>query len=107
MSVRRDKTLRIVRYLTGHTGIPNISWTGPGSLLTAPFPYSFDMSTERSYYRMYKQMIEAADRKGIATVIRYDNTLDGPANAWAMIRLETYCELLNIHYEANHKGRGE
>lgn len=107
MSRRKDRINKVVRYLTGHTGIPGLSWTGPQSLLTAPFPYSFDMSTEHSLWRVAQKVRATADRRGIPCVIRFDMDTPNVPDAWVVLRLETYCELLALHYKTNSEGRGE
>jgi len=76
-------------------------------MLMSPRPYTFDMSTERSYWRLAEQIQQASDRPGISTVIRYTAPVSSPADAWAITKLETYTQLLATYYEVHHKGVGE
>ena len=100
MSARRDKSLRIARYLTGHTGIPGITYSGDMDLVS-PFPYKFRLTTDRSLQRLSERVKSLEDVRGLPSVIRFDGDLDGPPSAWAVMRLEQFCVILKAHYDAN------
>lgn len=109
MSRRRDKIMSIVRYLTGRTGIPGLGYHGPDATLLAPWPYQFTVSTDRSLGRLAErvQALQDVDEKKIPVIIRYDGHLDNPPNAWAVMRLETFCRLAKLHYDSEIAGRGD
>lgn len=109
MSRRRDKMLAITRYLTGRTGIPGLAYHGPEATLIAPWPYEIRISTDRSLGRLSERIkaLQDVDEKKIPVVIRYDGDLDTPPNAWAVMRLETFCRLAKLHYDTEIAGRGD
>ena len=109
MSKRTDKILSIVRYLTGRTGIPGIGSHGPDSTLMAPYPYQFQVTTDANLGRFAENFrrLEDVDPKQIPVIIRYDAYLGSPANAWTVMRLETFCRLAKLHYDSEIKGRGD
>jgi len=101
MSNRTDKILSVVRYITKKTGIQGIGYHGPDSTLIAPWPYQFQVITDAKLRRITEQVrvMEDADPQQIPIIIRYDNYLDKPSNAWAVMRLETACELVRLHQD--------
>lgn len=95
MGVRRDKGVALVRYLTGSTGIPLLSWDGEG--IAAPAPYEISVTTNRKLANWHELMRDLpADKPHMA--IRYDNLLPNVSYAWVGMTLGGFAPLLQAHY---------
>lgn len=95
---RANKGRAVVRYLTGSSGIPLISWDTVSNDVSAPTPYFFTVTTDAVNWRFWQRVKELPDKQ-IAAVIRYDKYIDNTADAIAGIRLSTLGQLLSVHYK--------
>lgn len=99
MGARRDKGLALARFLTGHTGIPMLSWTGNG--IDAPPPYFFDVTTSRSLEKWHNHLRGYKDTGSEHHfAIRYDLSMDSVGQAWVGMSMDTFVTLLSAHYES-------
>lgn len=100
MGIRTDKGKSVARFLTGHTGIPLLSWDGAHSRVIAPPPYTFDVTTSRKLQNWH-DLIRGYATSGTARqfAIRYDNSLESVDQAWVGMNLQTFTDLLSAHYE--------
>lgn len=103
MGARRDKGLTVTRYLTGHTGIPLLSWDAHEGL-TAPHPYRIGLVTARSLGKWHDELnrLPVSDPH---MVIRYDYSLGSVDEAWVGMTLGSFVPLLKAHYEKEHMYR--
>lgn len=106
MGIRQDKSRAVVRYLTGYTGIPFLSWNGT-SRLEAPAPYRIEVTTSRKLQNWH-DLIRAAPEMSQTMVIRYDNSLTDVSHSWVAMPLGGFAPLLAAHYETiQDRIRGE
>jgi len=97
MGRRRDKSLALTRYLTGSSGIPGLHWSGT-SEIDAPSPYRISLTTARKLDEWH-DAIRFSDDDKPHMLIRYDYSMDSPADAWVAMRLHNFIPLLTAHYE--------
>lgn len=102
MGVRRDKGVAITRYLTGMTGIPGLSWEGMTNEILAPNPYTIHITTSRKLQDWHDR-IRFSDPEKPHILIRYDNEMDSPADAWVGMRLYNFIPLLTTHYDTQRE----
>lgn len=106
MGARRDKVLAVARYLTGHTGIPLISWDGKGIGLSSPWPYKISVSTDASLVR-WRDALDPSGGKTMPIAIRYDKYVGDINDAIVAMRLSDAVKLLSLHYKTLNHGVGE
>ena len=99
MGIRTDKGKAITRYLTGHTGIPALSWNGGLGGVDAPPPYSIDVTTSRKLENWH-ELIRNGKPDGIGISIRYDMGMPSLEEAWVGMQLRSFIPLLTAHYES-------
>jgi hypothetical protein len=96
MGVRADKGRRLANYLTGHTGIPFISWEGNYGI-KMPAPYSLSLTTSRALQN-WQDDIKALPLDRPHMAVRYDNALPDMDHAWVAMNLSGFIPLLVAHY---------
>lgn len=107
MGERRGKGLALARYLTGHTGIPLLSWNGAASKIDAPFPYTMEVATARKL-DTWHAMIRGFPEDSVAMAIRYDHSVPTIDQAWVGMQLRPFTTLLAAHYDTiRHRGEQE
>lgn len=99
MGVRTDKGKALTRYLTGHTGIPMLTWDGLQSRIDAPPPYLIDVTTSRKLENWHALLREQLPG-GLSIAIRYDNGMPSLDQAWVGMQLRSFLPLLTAHYES-------
>lgn len=97
MGVRADKSKAVVRYLTGHTGIPLLGWNGTGRL-ESPAPYVIDLTTSRKLENWHNLL--RVESKPVTVAIRYDNDLPSIDQAWVGMQMTSFIPLITAHYES-------
>ena len=97
MGVRATKVRALVRYLTGHTGVPMLSWDGTSTAIDAPPPYRITVTTARKLQEWHDAIREAGP---LGVAIRYDNTLPSIEDAWVGMTLRTFTQFMEAHYES-------
>lgn len=95
MGVRRDKGAALVRYLTGSTGIPLLSWEW--DRIAAPRPYEISVTTNRKLENWHA-LIRDLPLDQPCMAIRYDNSLPDVSHAWVAMNLSGFVPLLESHY---------
>lgn len=98
MGERRDKGLGLTRYLTGHTGIPMLSWNGAENSIDAPFPYLMEVTTSRKLQNWH-DLIRALPENRLGMAIRYDNGMPSIEQAWVCMHLSQFVPILKAHYD--------
>ena len=98
MGVRLGKVRRLYNFLVGTTGITGISLDGFDIVM--PYPYRVTVSTGISVAEWVKKIRSDNDPKRFNMHIQYNNTVDGPNDAWAAMRLEEFVALLETYHEA-------
>jgi len=98
MGTRRDKGIALTRYLTGATGIPGLHWAGTTNEIDAPAPYLIDVTTARKLQEWH-DAIRYSNPDKPHMLIRYDKSMDSPADAWVAMTLHNFIPLLVSHYE--------
>lgn len=96
---RVDKGNRVVRYLTGHAAIPNLSYDGSTSRISAPFPYHFVVTTDAAHWR-FMESVKGLPEDRVGAVVRYDAFVESIDAAVVGMRLDAYAQLLHAHYES-------
>lgn len=97
MSPRNDKGKAVTRYLTGHAGIPMLSWDGSTSRIDAPAPYAIQVMTDTKTWRFF-EAIKEFPSTGLPFVVRYDKYLETVDQAVVGLRLSTFSAILSAHY---------
>lgn len=97
MGERTNKGRALSRYLTGHTGIPFLTWNGLQSSIDAPYPYIIEVTTSRKLQH-WTDHIKAMPEDRIGMSIRYDNDLPSVEQAWVGMQLRSFSALLECHY---------
>lgn len=99
MGGRRDKGLALTRYLTGHTGIPLLSWDGGHGRVAAPPPYQFRVTTGRKL-QLWTDSIREPIAGSMDFSIRYEYSMPSIDQAWVGMKMQTFVPLLTAHYES-------
>lgn len=99
MGARTTKGAALTRYLTGHTGIPLLTWDGQHGRIDAPYPYQIDVTTSRKLQTWHDLLREELPA-GIGINIRYDNGMPSIDQAWVGMQLRSFVPLLTAHYES-------
>lgn len=101
---RSDKGKALVRYITGHTGIPMLHFDGRDNSIAAPNPYSIKVITDTHWWRFSEQVRAANDQSGIPFVIRYDGYIQGVDNAIVGTNLRSFAQLLEAYENTIRRG---
>jgi len=97
---RSTKGKAVTRYLTGHTGIPLLTWNGENNTITAPAPYEPYVSTDGAWWRFRQYLDERQESTGIPFVVRYDGSIENVDTAIVGIRLRHFAPVLAEHYKS-------
>lgn len=97
MGDRHNYGLSVTRFLTGHTGIPNLRWDYKHSLIESPLPYEINLTGERSSERLFSR-VRAQDPNHLGAVISRMGE-QRIADSFVTMRLQSYSALLAAHYE--------
>lgn len=95
---RKDKGERIIRYITGNSGIPGISYQYEANAVNAPYPYKLGVTTAAQNWR-FMQAVRELPHDRIGGIVRYDGYVQTVDEAVVGMRLDTFCQLLAVHYE--------
>lgn len=98
---RTNKGKSVARYLTGHSGIPNLSYDPSAQEVKAPYPYSLALTTDATAWRFF-HYVKELDEKSISAVIRYDKYLESVDQAVVAMKLGGFATILGAHYETMH-----
>jgi hypothetical protein len=94
---RVERGRRVARYLTGHTGIPNLRYEfGQGIL--APYPYLIQVTSATAGWRFFQDIAEMPEDR-IGMVIRNDAFLESIDSSVVGIKLHAFCKLMEAHYK--------
>lgn len=99
MGERATKGRAVTRYLTGHTGIPLLTWDGIRGRIDAPPPYLIDVTTSRKLENWHNLLREQPPG-GLSIAIRYDNGMPSLDQAWVGMQLRSFTPLLTAHYQS-------
>lgn len=99
---RKEKGEKVARFLTGHAAIPGIRYDYEHSTLNLPWPYQAIVTTGAQHWR-FMEAARNLPHDRIAAVIRYDNYVESIDEAVVGMRLDTYAQLMQVHYETTSR----
>ena len=103
MAPRSIKMNALVRYITGHAGLPMVSWRKPTSWLDMPWPYTALITSDRKTQR-WMESLRDMPRDRISMAIRYDAYVGTVDEAMVLMRLSDAVKLLEAHYKTIKQG---